>query len=71
MQRLTFYIAIMFSLFSTTVCLAATQYQRPSDDVIKQRLTPMQYYVTQNKGTEPAFDNAYWNNKDLAFTLMS
>jgi len=27
------------------------------------RLTPLQYRVTQENGTEPAFDNAYWNNK--------
>ncbi len=28
------------------------------------RLTNMQQYVTQHDGTEPAFDNAYWNNKE-------
>jgi peptide methionine sulfoxide reductase msrA/msrB len=28
----------------------------------KQVLTPLQYNVTQECGTEPAFDNAYWNN---------
>ncbi|MDQ6951432.1 MAG: peptide-methionine (R)-S-oxide reductase MsrB [Mariprofundales bacterium] len=30
---------------------------------LHHRLTPMQYKVTQEDGTEPAFDNGYWNNK--------
>jgi methionine-R-sulfoxide reductase len=34
---------------------------KPSKDVLKKRLTPMQYHVTQEQGTEPAFDNEYWN----------
>ncbi|MEN9626611.1 MAG: hypothetical protein RL557_939 [archaeon] len=28
-----------------------------------KKLTPIQFHVTQECGTEPAFDNAYWNNK--------
>ncbi len=29
-----------------------------------QRLDPLQYRVTQDNGTEPAFQNAFWNNQD-------
>lgn len=32
-----------------------------SDEELKQRLTPLQYRVTRKSGTEPPFDNTYWN----------
>jgi len=35
---------------------------KPSDKELKQKLSPEQYYVTQKCGTEPAFNNAFWNN---------
>ena len=36
---------------------------RPADDVLQARLTKEQYDVTQHEGTEPPFDNAYWDTK--------
>jgi methionine-R-sulfoxide reductase len=33
-----------------------------SDTELRKRLTPEQYHVTRENGTEPAFRNEYWNN---------
>jgi peptide methionine sulfoxide reductase msrA/msrB len=41
----------------------SAQYSKPSDDVLRKTLTPLQYQVTQEEATEPPFDNAYWNEK--------
>lgn len=38
-------------------------YTKPTDTELRQQLTPEQYAVTQQEGTEPAFRNAYWDNK--------
>jgi len=40
------------------------KYFKPDDAVIKSRLTPLQYKVTQREGTERAYDNEYWDNKE-------
>ena len=36
---------------------------KPDADTLKQRLTDTQYEVTQNDGTERAFNNPLWDNK--------
>ena len=35
---------------------------KASDEELRKKLTPEQYRVTQMCGTEPAFQNEYWNN---------
>lgn len=34
------------------------------DVALRERLTPMQYYVTQEDGTEPPYHNEYWDNHE-------
>ncbi|HUW40214.1 MAG TPA: peptide-methionine (R)-S-oxide reductase MsrB [Rectinemataceae bacterium] len=38
-------------------------YVRPSEAQLKRTLKPEQYEVTQREGTEPPFQNRYWNNE--------
>jgi peptide methionine sulfoxide reductase msrA/msrB len=39
-------------------------YTIPDDATLQQQLTPMQYKITQEDGTEPPFRNAYWDNHE-------
>jgi peptide methionine sulfoxide reductase msrA/msrB len=37
-------------------------YTIPDDAELRRRLTPLQYKVVRQSGTEPPFNNTYWNN---------
>lgn len=39
-------------------------YKVPDDAELRKQLTPLQYEVTRKEGTEQAFANSYWDNKD-------
>jgi peptide methionine sulfoxide reductase msrA/msrB len=47
------------------IIVDSSQYTKPSDDTIRESLTDLQYKVTQEEGTEKAFDNEYWDNYEL------
>jgi len=45
------------------LALQESKYKKPTDSELRESLTPLQYKVTQKEGTEPPFDNAFWDNK--------
>lgn len=47
----------------STMTIPHASYTKPTEDVLKDRLTPLQFHVTQEDGTERPFDNTYWDHK--------
>ena len=47
---------------ATAAPVSPSTFVKPGDAELRQRLTPLQYDVTQKDATEPAFKNAYWDN---------
>jgi peptide methionine sulfoxide reductase msrA/msrB len=43
---------------------AGEGYRRPGDEELRRRLTPIQFKVARQDGTEPPFNNDYWNNHE-------
>ncbi len=60
-------VPFLFFLFPllTGVAMVNESWQKQSvhEDALRQRLSPMQFRVTREGGTEPPFRNEYWDNK--------
>ena len=59
---------ILLSLALPFLCLVgcggSSTPERADLEELKARLTPVQFKVAVQNGTEPAFRNAYWENKE-------
>ncbi len=61
MKRL---LVVLISLYGgDAMSWDAAQFKKPDKEELSRMLTREQFKVTQEEGTERAFNNAYWDNK--------
>ena len=62
MKRYIILYMLLFLFFAFSTCSKGRKTVMENDS-LKNKLTEMQYHVTQQCGTEPPFANEFWNNK--------
>lgn len=62
MKKLVFVTSILSAMIFITINAMGDK-AMPGKEELKKKLTPIQYKVTQEDGTEPPFKNEYWDNK--------
>ena len=55
--------AFIAKIWGKAAKASGSDYSKPSDAVLRQKLTNLQYTVTQEEGTERPFRNEFWDNK--------
>ncbi|HAG91309.1 MAG TPA: peptide-methionine (R)-S-oxide reductase, partial [Bdellovibrionales bacterium] len=56
------FLQILFAVI-TVHAWQPSEFKKPTDEQLRKQLSSLQYEVTQNEGTERAFENKYWDNK--------
>lgn len=65
MSQLKPLLFIMLLIFSAAaLAWEPSQFKKPSKEVLKKKLTAIQYGVTQEADTETPFQNDFWHNKE-------
>ncbi len=62
MKRYIILYILLLLFFAFSTCSKGRKTVMENDS-LKNKLTEMQYHVTQQCGTEPPFANEFWNNK--------
>ncbi|MGR9116992.1 MAG: peptide-methionine (R)-S-oxide reductase MsrB [Gammaproteobacteria bacterium] len=59
----TIFLFSLMMLAGNVMAWDSNSFKKPPQEELKHTLTPLQFEVTQQEGTERPFVNDYWNNK--------